>query len=585
GNISNEQADALIDVIGDVDAVTRIQAAMAAKEAEARATSNRGRQRINLDTIVKQNEFLADNSTAVDWIARRTAALMAAMAASQQVRNRLGNERSSESARAKNQALLAELEVKERGIERMISEASSFYPATYSSAERSYVRKEDLTAIDVRALVLEFLAKAKRGESRGSDLVRSIKDGRVGGLAFVVAVVEGSELVSDWQAEVSTAKSMRDQAVQTYDRQAGQVGGMPSGVAQAISNGEGEIVGDTPVISGCFIRGKDAAYGLAVVSAGSFKGYSSTCSGVWEGTERENFSLSAIVLMGEVVYPGTPEYESCLAQAARMEDAAEREGRTMSLFSSHCPEVASFRETEVLVAYSCYGYQLPAPYYPIVVAQTESYSVLNARIQAEQAKVIQRWEGSSFVVSSILDVQAKDPGLRQVDAMRDYATANGLQAKLVDLGVAGRFDLERIIKPLVLQQDIQALLDEGGDGDQLRASVSAYVQRLVPWVDLEGDVSSYLSFSIQIMIREAAAANNTPGEPVAPLASNANSADLVYVTGKTMEWKDRIKSYALKDGQKAKWNGRQECWAIRSGAWEQLVSDFPRAAEDLELKG
>ena len=87
------------------------------------------------------------------------------------------------------------------------------------------------------------------------------------------------------------------------------------------------------------------------------------------------------------------------------------------------------------------------------------------------------------------------------------------------------------------------------------------------------------------MIREAAAANNAPGEPATPLASNANSTDLVNVTGKTMEWKDRIKSYALKDGQKAKWNGRQECWAIRRGAWEQLVSDFPRAAEDLELKG
>ena len=585
GNISNEQADALIDVIGDVDAVTRIQAAMATKEAEARATSNRGRQRINLDTIVKQNEFLADNSTAIDWIARRTAALMAAMAASQQVRNRLGNERSSESARAKNQALLAELEVKERGIERMIAEASSFYPANYSSTQRGYVRQEDSTPIDIRALVLEFLAKAKRGESRGSDLVRSIKDGRVGSLAFVVAVVEDSELVSDWQAEVSTAKSMRDQAIQTYDRQAGQVGGMPSGVAQAISSGEGEIIGDTPVIAGCFVRGKGDTYGLAVVSAKSFTGYLSTCSGVWEGSERENFSLSAIVLMGEVVYPGTSEYDNCLAQAARMEDGAEREGRTMSLFSSHCPEVASFRETEVLVAYSCYGYQLPAPFYPIVVAQTEGDSELNARIQAEQAKVIQRWEGASFVVSSTLDVQVKDPGLRQVDAMRDYAIANGLQAKLVDLGVSGRFDLERIIKPLVQQPDVQALLDEGGDGDQLRARVATYVQSLVPWVDLEGDVSAYLSFSIQIMIREAAAANNAPGEPAAPLVSNASATDLVNVTGKTMEWKDRIKSYALKDGQKAKWNGRQECWAIRRGAWEQLVSDFPRAAEDLELKG
>ncbi|PSJ15740.1 hypothetical protein, partial [Nitrosomonas supralitoralis] len=54
GGLSKEQMEALIDTVGDSDAMKRLQETIAAKEAEARATTNREKQMINIDTILKQ---------------------------------------------------------------------------------------------------------------------------------------------------------------------------------------------------------------------------------------------------------------------------------------------------------------------------------------------------------------------------------------------------------------------------------------------------------------------------------------------------------------------------------------------------
>ncbi|MBQ1558277.1 MAG: hypothetical protein IIZ69_09050, partial [Pseudomonas sp.] len=213
GGMSREQMEALIDAVGDADAVTRIQEAMAAKEAESRATSNRGRQRINLDTIAKQNEFLGENARAEDWIARKVGALMTAMAQTQQTRSRLANPKASESARAKNEALLAEQEVRERGIERLIEEAATFWPARYDYQTRETKASPGAEPLTPRALVLRFLDQAKRGENRAGNLVESLRAGRVGYGNVLIEINPDAELVNDWEAEISMAKSMREQAV------------------------------------------------------------------------------------------------------------------------------------------------------------------------------------------------------------------------------------------------------------------------------------------------------------------------------------------------------------------------------------
>lgn len=581
GGMSREQMEALIDAVGDADAVTRIQEAMAAKEAESRATSNRGRQRINLDTIAKQNEFLGENARAEDWIARKVGALMTAMAQTQQTRSRLANPKASESARAKNEALLAEQEVRERGIERLIEEAATFWPARYDYQTRETKASPGAEPLTPRALVLRFLDQAKRGENRAGNLVESLRAGRVGYGNVLIEINPDAELVNDWEAEISMAKSMREQAVTAYKKQATNTGALPANVAEAFARGEGLMIGDVPVIAESFIimDGVDLSFNLMAVGVDSMGGYTPSAAGLWKGNAG-SLALSALVPVGRVVYPGSAEYEACLTAAAAYEDAEERAERTTTLFTKSCPQVATRRETEALASYSPHQYQLPAPHFPVAVdpGSVPEGATLLARIVEEQAQVIRRWEGGNFVVPGALEVEPGNSAARH-EALRDYAIAHSARATAADFGGSGGFYLERMIKPLIQQEAFERLL-AGDDSQAVRAAVEAYVRSLATWFDFAGTELSYLDYSKQAQLNQAVA--RAGGQPAAP-SSSGSPADLVEVSGKTMDWKDRIKSYALRDGQKAKWNGRRECWSMRRAAWEKLIADFPRAAEDLRL--
>ncbi|MCY1394081.1 hypothetical protein D9M71_89950 [compost metagenome] len=580
GGMSREQMEALIDAVGDADAVSRIQEAMAIKEAEARATSNRGRQRINLDTIAKQNEFLADNARAEDWVARKMGALMTAMAQSQQTRARLANPKASESARARNEALLAEQEVRERGIERMIAEAATFWPATFDWQARKIVASAGGEAFGPRDLVLRFLNQAKRGENRAGNLVDALRAGRLGYGHVLVEIKPDAELVNDWEAEVSMAKSMRDQAVAAYQKQAAHAGALPAGVAEAFARGEGLMIGDTPVIAECFIvkEGADLAFTLMAVGVSGMQAYPPSASGLWSGGAN-TVALAALVPVCRVVYPGSAEYESCLSAAAVYEDAEGRGGRTSMLFSSLCPQVATRRETEALALYPMYSYQLPAPYFPIPLnpASVPMGSDLQSKIVEDQARVIRRWEGAQFAVPSDIEVEPKSADLHE--ALRDFAIAHSIKARAVDFGTAGEFHVEKMVKPLVQDEAFDALL-AGSDGQAIREAVEGYIRGLAPWYDFTGTELRYLDYSRQARLNRAMV--EAGGQAETP-ASSGSPTDQVEVTGKTFEWKGRIKEYAQRDGQKAKWNGRRECWAMRRGAWETLIADFPRAAEELRL--
>lgn len=286
-----------------------------------------------------------------------------------------------------------------------------------------------------------------------------------------------------------------------------------------------------------------------------------------------------MVPIGKVVYPGAAGYEDCLVAAAAYEDAEERAGRTATLFTKACPQVAVRRETEALALYSAYNYQLPTPHFPIalVPGSVPAGSELQDKIVELQGKVIRRWEGSQFAVSGSLDVMPKTADL--YESLRDFAIAHSIKARATDFGAAGDYQVEKLVKPLVQDEAFEALLN-GNDGQAIREAVEGYIRGLAPWYDFAGTELRYLDYSKQARLNQAVA--NAGGQVEAP-SSSGSPSDIVEVNGKTYEWKDRIKDYAVRDGQKAKWNGRREAWSMRRSAWEKLIADFPRAAEELRL--
>ncbi|WP_062359731.1 N-6 DNA methylase [Vreelandella aquamarina] len=584
GGMSREQMEALIDVVGDADAVTRIQEAMAAKEAERRATTNRERQRINLDTIDKQNQFLADNEQASDWIARKVGQLMSAMGQTEKVRKRLSRPKMSESARAKNEGLLAELEVKERGLQRQIEEAATFHRASYNYQTRQNERSGD-APLSPREVVTTFLDRAKRGENRASDLVEALRRGRLGFGAVDIDVDHESELVNEWESEVDMARQMRRQAVESYQRQAKEAGGLPDGVAEAFEAGNGVLVGDQPVIAECFVLADGE---LFVVGRGGLSDFRPGATAVVDGRERRAL-LYALVPVGEIVYPGSAKYEECLTRAASIEDAAERAGETLNTYSTACPAVATRRETDVSAAYSSYTYSLPAPHFPLAVRAEEvlAGSEVLAKIVEEQKAVIKRWEGSDFVVGNDVEVVRDRPA--KAEALRDYAIAHGLKLKASDLP-GELYRLRQLIREGLDEEAFAATL-VGEDGNEIGHNVEAFMEAHAPWFDFDGEGHSYLPHHLQRRAMIAIAeklpddTGSTPaGEPAPTGSDDGDPDEMVLIEGDTRAWKDRIKEYGTRHGSYRRWVRKETAWRVRRQAWNALIADHPRAAQELNLR-
>lgn len=587
GGMSREQMEALIDVVGDPDAVSRIQSAMAAKEAEARATSNRGRQLVNLDTIDKQRRFLEANKTPSDWVARKMGALLTARAQTQKIRGRL-ERKQSESARARNESLLAELDVREKGLTREIDEAAVFHEATRGRAGTIIRGEVTWTADEV---ITEFLNMARRGENRADDLINSLRRGRVGYRGVDIEVGHDSALANEWQSEVDMAAEMSRQAVDGYERQSDHAGALPQGVAEAMARGEAILVGATPVMAGCFIEADDA---LMVVSRNELMKSNPQCAALVEGQTIRR-ALVECLAVGTIRYPGTAEHDRCLVKAAGIEDELTAQGDYNNTYTDNCPAVATRRQSEVLAWYNASTDTLPAPYFmfPVNPSEVDETASVLLRIIEDQKAVIPVWkEHGRFSASNDLGVeqyQDSDRNARLARAIRDYAIAHGLKVNRADFSILGFFTapIEEMITESLKMDTLDAVLVRD-DPEQLEQAYRQWLAESVPWYDFEGaDISHEPGLPFQVRrsfsrrmaeLVPASSAVDTPGQ-------SSDGDQLVYVEGNTYDWKARIKDYGKRHGTGARWGGRKNpSWAIQRKAWEMLITEHPRAAEELQLK-
>lgn len=575
---SREQMEALIDVVGDGDAVTRLQEAMAAKEAEQRATSTRAKQRINLDTIKRQNEFLTANSRPEDWIAERFGSLMTVMAQVQKIRTRLAKGKMSETARARAESILAEQEARQNGIERQIAEAAVIHPGSYSYQSGTTVRTsaEDAEPMAPSEIVARFLDTARRGENRPADLVESVKRGRLGYGGMVMEVNRESELVNEWQSEVDMATAMRDQAAERYRQQAASNGALPETVADAFVEGEGLMVGDKPVIAGCVIvteTSADAQEWALVTPQMEARAI--------VGGREERRRLEVMALSGEIIYPNGADYAGWMMQAARLEDELERGGKASTWLSEACPQVAEYRETEIMAAWPAHNYGLPSPYFPVAIqtSSSEDEAPVLHRIMGEQAAIIQRWEGSRFVMSSRIE-PAELPETSRDQLVAEYAKAHGLRARPGDF--TSMYRTNTLITDALKEHEASlAVALQHDTEEEIRAAVAALFRRAVLWLDAGDSWTELLSYEWRRAMAVAISAVNKANEPPKP---EKKPDTVVFVGGDTFEWKDKIKDYGNQYGGYRYWDGKAKAWRIQYQAWQKLIEDYPRAAQALNLQ-
>ena len=559
GGLSKEQMEAMIDAVGDVDAMKRMQETIASKDAEGRAATNRDKQMINLDTIRKQNIFLGENQSASTFIIRKIVGLWNLERPASLLRDRINNPKATASAVAKNEQLLAELTARSGGLRRQIEESAQIFKSGGSANKAP-------SSID------DFFSIVRQGKKQKDDDLRSMLEGK-SWPSFGVEPIDGGPVSNEWQSEVDMAKSMIEESRVNFARQATESGGYPSAVATAIAEGRGAIVANKPVVTGAFVRIQGG--GLALVDVDRRAAF--VCYKDGKSSNESMFSI--LEEGGEIVYPGSDGYDACLSDAAEMEDAINDRGTIENGFNKIAPEIAQRRKVDILASYRAGNHMLPQPYFPLVITPDDATTTVKRHIAKAQKEVIKSFDGSNFVVAGNVSVENFNRGLDKFDALREYAVANSLKLTIADFD---NFDLwlHKQIEKLVPVDSLKAALT-GASEPEIREQAATFMSTATPWFDYEDKdpASDYLPYRYKAVIDAAISMVFSDMAPKGKLPT-----DVVGIKGDTKKWKETIKNCANLAGHgKFKWDGDAVLWNVYRSAWDYLISTYPQAAEQLEL--
>ena len=470
GGLSKEQQIALIDVTGDSDAMSRIQETIAAKEAEARATTNIGKQRVNIDTIVKQRKFIDDNDPVTDFIIPKITSLYVLSTQINMIQSRIENPKATADAVFKNQAILSDLQARKQGISGELAGAV-------------LIKKLDNYKDTVGTVISaeEAISSYLNSRGGGKDGAHSVEEltKKLGYTAnYKIEVIEGSSIHTDWVAELAMAQSMIDTALSNFTQQSKQAGGLPEAVGKLFKEGKATIDDGEVVTVGTFVR-KESYLGMI----------------------NEEYRLLAIrgespislTFPSNTVYilPGSSDYEACLIEAAKLEDSS-----SLNTYSEIAPEVTQYRTTARVKAYNPALSILPPPYFPIVFNEDQIKG--NAMLQAlydEQAKlVISRTVTSGsfiFTVPFETDIKERPRSLLFFNAVVAYAQGHKLTlAWNMDDDYYFRDAVKNALIPVFVPSDndeLRPLLTTDNISiEEIKTNFVNFVQAKVDFIDFTG---------------------------------------------------------------------------------------------------
>jgi hypothetical protein len=579
GGMSKDELESLIDVTGDSDAMSRIQQTIAAKEAEARANTNIAKQKVNIDTIVKQRKFVRDNDPVTDFIIPKIASLYTISNQIKMLQSRIENPKATATAVVKNQAILVELQARERGISNEL--AGSVLIKAISSNKDT-----EGTIITAEEAIKKYIDYWTKGNSHN---VKELSEKLSNTYWYKIEVIEGSAIHTDWVAELAMAQSMIDTALSNFTQQAKQAGGLPEAVGKAFAEGKATIKDGEVVTVGTFVR-KEGALGMV-----SSEYNLVTISGVKASEIR-------LPPKPDYILPGSSDYEACLIEAAKLEDAS-----SLNTYSEIVQEVTQYRTTARVKSYNAALSILPQPYFPIVF--TEDFIKGNDLLQmlyTEQNKLVISRDNTRSLIFTVpfeADIQDNTARLSLYSALIDYA--KGHSKKIAWNLNSSSFDFRSILKSNLYdsfgtneEDELRLLLADKTSIDEISKTFTDFVQSKVDFIDFSGatevNIHSLMPFNFGYVYTRAKTILEGEKEPELPVTTTEEEAaikfaesgspdDIVAIVGDTYTWKDEIKSSAQKIGEKYKYDGTNKSWNVKRKSWTAFLSKYPKAASDLKI--
>lgn len=450
GGMSREQMEALMESVGDKDAMERYQENLQAKEAEARAKSTRERQLINLNTIAKQAEWLEANPTAVAYVQAAVNELSNLMLVRDKIKKR---EAKTETAKIKNASALAELEDSIDTLKNKIASSCEFFKVNY----KGDVDEKYPNGVSAENLVREIKNWASNKPKTVLDKLKSLHTG------IRYDIISGSAIDLQWQDNKTMAEGMIESSVKAFETQAADKGTFPASIARAIANGTGTILAGVPVIAGAFVLDADDIVekprpSFNIVQEVS-RGYADVMylfnfqKGGMASSNSYRLNVANITNL-KLILPDDSGYTDMCKRAAKLEDTqAYATEKGVKLYSDYSSEVSGYRTKTQRFVFKSKEYTLPPPYFSIILNDEMAATPLLKKIAKEQSKVvkvIEEYKGHDVLVSVEKSLAVETSGVSYVSfiqlkalvpALMRYAKDHGLTLGMDDINVDPNDDI------------------------------------------------------------------------------------------------------------------------------------------------
>lgn len=401
GMLSREEQEALIESVGDAEAMRNMQQRLA--EAEKRAITARALedQTINIKTILTQNRFLKNYEKFDRVITDKVRDIAYAQENVRSIQKKI--EKRADDGKPPSIRLNESL----KGAQAELARLCSVFDKNFEAK-----------SVDLMGVGIEEVMERQRFLSAAST-------------ASNFKPRENSPLYAKWQSDLESARSIIDQAKTAIKEKSSVEGSMSAEVAEMAEKGQLFFAENKLFSKDCVVVVEDDnSHFYCFVSSPD-----TLSMGYDEAGKRRYSSDIKDSNIEEVVLPTSPKYEQILQKLAAIDDASDEE---RPFYTRVLPRVLDYRKKfkTRIFAHDLEGDRrstLPEPYFPFVIAKDwASKSELFKRIVNNQATAV---DSSSIENGSLhwttsqgfeVAESWRNDDHKEIETLFDYAKANKL---------------------------------------------------------------------------------------------------------------------------------------------------------------
>lgn len=569
GGMTQEEAKALIDSLGNPEDVEAYQRNKEKREKETYIENLKESQRINLKIIETSKKFLADNPDCKNMIIQRLISCGQLLVVREDQNKILNKEKATERQKQRAQDRIDDLNKQIERECKILDKSANFFKKDGYGKNAKPNRDKQYSAMEVlnnKDSLLSYRSKAK-------ELLEALENFNSSDL--YIEPKENGVIFNNWKDQTKQSEALLASATEDFKKTSAEEGSYP---VELVTMAGVVLLNGIPVRTGFPIFDK----GLKMIVQ-RYDGW--TKISVDENLREDTNTLVPDDL-DYIYYPGTNQYEAAMKTFAEFDDAIVKSGQE-AIFTPYNSEISQYRKTGDIVKCDCWRKGLGGHYFPVVITEEayENGSELLKKLADQQLQIILKRPAdrySDFTIDKknedkLIDLESSDFD----EALLTYAKANSVKIKRSDLSSVLRGD--RAIADFIQYdfhiEDFNAAVPEG-QLEEVRKAAGEFFLKLLPFMDItaeealeiliDGDCPRFSPkqtyvrafFNRVVVSKDSALA----------VLNRFDQDDKVQIKGDTYQVKDTIKEIGRETGL-CYFNRYEKCWELKMRGLKKLYEE------------